>query len=102
MANVRVRMPSASIDSACGDELPDVLDSLRGKKGAGRECPPPRVLAGREARRSRRWLCRCRLGVIGKVEVGEVGLRPVGGKLNGGLERFVENERVAVKRGEAG
>ena len=69
------------------------------EKGGGRECLPPRVLAGREARRSRRWLCRCRLGFVGEVEVGEVGLCPVGGELDGGLERFVKHERVAVKRG---
>jgi hypothetical protein len=82
--------------------LPDVLDSLHTEKGGVRECPPPRVLAGREARRSRLRLCRCRLILVGEVEVGEVGLPAVGGELDGGLERLAEQEGVAVKRGEAG
>jgi len=37
-----------------------------------------------------------------EVEVGEVGLRSVGGESDGGLERLVERERVAVKRREPG
>jgi len=50
----------------------------------------------------RLWLCRCRLGIVGEVEVGEVGLCPVTGELDGGLDGFVEHERLAVERGEAG
>ena len=82
--------------------LPNVRDSLSAQKRERRADLPSRALVGREARRSRRWLCRCRVGLVGEVEVGEVGLCPVGGELDGGLERLVEHERVAVKGGEAG
>ena len=42
------------------------------------------------------------LRVFAEVEVGEVGLRAVGGELDAGLEWFVEHERVAVEGREAG
>ena len=101
----QVDLPAATVSAVLDEHPPDlsnVLDSLSAEKGGGRECLPSPVLAGREAWSSRRWLCRCGLGVVGEVEVGEVGLCPVGGELDCGLERFVEHERVAVKRGEAG
>ena len=35
--------------------------------------------------------------LVAEVEVGEIGLCPVGGELDGGREWFVEHERVPVK-----
>ncbi len=77
--------------------LPNVLDSLTGQKGGQvrtREPPAPAPAAG-DGRRDR--LAAVLRAV--EVEVGEVGLRTVVGELDGGLERLVEHERVAVKRG---
>ena len=83
-------------------ELPGVLDSLIAKKGGERRVPPAPGAGGTGGTAFAPLLCRCRLGVVGEVEVGEVGLCPVGGEFDGGLVRLVEHERVAVKSGEAG
>ncbi len=79
--------------------LPDVLDSLTGKKGGqGRTGEPPAPAPAAGDGRRDRFAAGLRAVEI-EVEVGEVGLRTVVGELNGGLERLVEHERVAVKRG---
>ena len=77
--------------------LPDVLDSLNGKKGGqgrAREPPAPAPAAG-DGRRDR---LAAGLRAV-EVEVGEVGLPTVVGEPDRGLERLVEHERVALKRG---
>jgi len=73
-------------ERGCGSTGPPVRTPTHGTGGG--------VCAWRALRRGRVFFA--------EVEVGEVGLRSVGGESGGGLERLVDDEGVAVKGGEEG
>ena len=74
------------------------------KKGRALGLPPRACWLGGTGGRAVRaaGYAAARLGVVAEVELGEVGLGAVDGELDGGLERLVEHERVAVQGREAG